>query len=213
MTFNQAGRRFVGAVSFDPDNYENLRDEPSMTVYAVGVVVVCTLLGAIGGLLWAAFFSAPPPEIYNVDIDHFIRNSVILGSIFQIALWFFWVGITWFYLNQIYRLPNVSFPGLVRTMGFAFAPMAIQFLLFLPVLEFPIGIIAVGGTVACSVIAARAASGATLSQALIATMAGFIVFALALGMLGTSDADLAPGIFALDPNSISIALELKRAGS
>jgi hypothetical protein len=31
---------------------------------------------------------------------------------------------------------------------------------------------------------------------------------LALGMLGTSDVDMAPGIFALNPNALSIALEL-----
>ena len=37
---------------------------------------------------------------------------------------------------------------------------------------------------------------------------GFLVFVLALGILGTSDVDMAPGIFALDPNSLSIALEL-----
>jgi len=64
--------------------------------------------------------------------------------------------------------------------------------------------------VGCSVLAVRAASGASPGQALMATMAGFAVFALVLGILGNSDTDLAPGIFALDPNAISVRLQLDR---
>ena len=207
MTFNQAGRRMVSAASFNPDSYEDLRDNPSATVYAVGVVVLSTLLAAAGGLLWANF-AAAPPEIFNVDVGHFFIRSVLIGSVFQIALWFVWVGLTWFFLRQIFFVTDVTMQSLIRTMGFAFAPMAFQLLLVFPVLEFPVGMFAVAATAACSVLAARAASGATSGQSLIATMAGFLVFVLVLGMLGTSDTDLAPGIFALDPNSISVYLKL-----
>lgn len=207
MTFNQAGRRMVSAASFNPDAYEDLRDNPAVTAYAVGVVVLSTVLAAVGGLLWAQFAAAPPP-IFDVDIRHFVIRSVLLGSVFQVAIWFAWVGLTWFFLRQIFFVNDATLQALIRTMGFAFAPMALQILIVFPVLEFPVGMFAVGATAACSVLAVRAASGATPGQALIATMAGFLVFVLALGMLGTSDSDLAPGIFALDPNSISIALQL-----
>ena len=209
MTFNQAGRRMMSAASFNPDTYEDLRDNPAVTVYAVGVVIVSTLLAALGGLLWARFAASPPP-IFDVDIRHFLINSVLLGSVFQVALWFVWVGLTWFFLRQIFFVTDVTIQALIRTMGFAFAPMAFQILLVFPVLEFPVGMFAVGATAACSVLAARAASGASPGQALISTLAGFFIFVLALGMLGNSDTDLAPGIFALDPNAISVYLSLDR---
>jgi hypothetical protein len=198
----------LSAASFHPDAYEDLRDDPAMTVYAVGVVVVATLLAAIGGFLWVRFAASPPP-IFETDTSRFLTRSVLLGSLFQVGLWFAWVGMTWFFLRQIYLLPDVPLAALVRTMGFAFAPMGLQILIAFPVLEFPIGMIAIAGTVACSVAAVRAASGATLGQSLISTMAGFLIFALALGILGNSDSDLAPGIFALDPNAISVGLRLK----
>lgn len=209
MTFNQAGRRMVGAASFNPDAYEDLRDNPAATVYAVGVVILSTLLAALGGFLWARFAASPPP-IFDVDIRHFLRNSVLFGSVFQVALWFVWVGLTWFFLRQIFFVTDVTFQALVRTMGFAFVPMAFQILIVFPVLEFPVGMFAVGATAACSVLAVRAASGASPGQALISTLAGFFIFVLALGMLGNSDTDLAPGIFALDPNAISVYLSLDR---
>ena len=208
MTLNQAGRRAIGLASFDPGAYEELRDDPAATVVAVGVVVAATIFQAIGGLLWALFAASPPP-IFQVDIGHFIRNSVVLGSVLQIALWFGWVGLTWFFLRHVYLLDGVQWPRLLRTMGFAFAPMALQILLAFPVLEFEVGLIAVGATVAASVMAVRAAAGCTPGQALVSTVLGFGIFCLALGLLGTSDTDTAPGIFALDPNAISVRLELK----
>jgi hypothetical protein len=208
VTFNQVRRQVVSAASFHPDAYEDVRDDPAATVYAVGVVVIATLFAAIGGFLWVRFAAAPPP-IFETDTSRFLLRSVVLGSVFQVGLWAAWVGMTWFFLRQIYLLPDVPLAPLVRTMGFAFAPMGLQLLLAFPVLEFPIGIIAIAGTLGCTVLAVRAASGATPGQSLIATMAGFLVFALALGILGNSDSDLAPGIFALDPNAISVGLRLK----
>jgi len=208
VTLNQARRQVLSAASFDPDAYETVRDDPAATVYAVAVVVVSTLLAALGGFLWTRFAAAPPP-IFETDTARFFTRSVVLGSLLQVAMWAVWVGVTQTWLTQIYMVRDVPLSSLVRTMGFAFAPMALQVFLFLPVIEFPLGMIAVGGTVGCTVLAVRAASGATPGQALVATMAGFVIFAMALGMLGNTDTDLAPGIFALDPNAISVSLKLK----
>src|SRR5947207_2114864 len=74
VTFNQARRQVLSAASFDPDAYEQLRDDPAATVYAVGVVVVATLLAALGGLLWARFAASPPP-IFETDTGRFFTRS------------------------------------------------------------------------------------------------------------------------------------------
>ena len=207
MRLDEAGRRALGVASFNPTDYEELRDDPTATVFAVGVVIVATILQALGGFLWALFGATPPP-IYDVDMSHFLRNSVVLGSVLQIALWFGWVGMTWFWLRNILFVPDASWARLLRTMGFAFAPMAIQILLVFGNLEVPVGLLALGATAACSVLAVRAATGATPGQAALATIMGFFVFVFFLGLSGTSDTDLAPGIFALDPNSYSVRLQL-----
>lgn len=206
MTINQAGRRLLTAASFDPDAYEDVRDDPAATVYAVGIVIAASVASGIGGLLWALVAAAPPP-IFKVDMGYLTLHSFLIGSAVQVALWFVWVGVTWFALHRLMLVQTVTLSGLVRTMGFAFAPMALQLLIFFPVLEFPIGIIAIAATFGGTVLAVRAASGATAGQALLATLMGFIVFAFALGILGTSDTDNAPGIWMLDPNSISIRLQ------
>src|SRR5262245_47425058 len=129
MTFNQARRRVLSAASFDPDTYDDLRNDPTATAYAVAVVVGATLLAALGGLLWA-LIAASPPQIYKVALTHFIIRSVLLGSVFQVALWFAWVFFTWFFLRYLYLLREVDPQRLLRTMGFAFAPMALQLFIF-----------------------------------------------------------------------------------
>jgi hypothetical protein len=93
VTPNQTKRRAIGVASFNPDTYEELRDDPSATVPAVAVVVIATVLAALGGFLWARIAASPPP-IFDVDTGHFFLNSVVLGSAFQVALWFAWVGMT-----------------------------------------------------------------------------------------------------------------------
>lgn len=206
MTINQAGRRLLSAAAFDPDAYDTVRDDPAATAYAIGIVVVASIAAGLGGLLWA-MIAATPPQIFRVDLRYLTLHSLVIGSIAQVGLWLVWVAITHRALQSLMLVRDASFTGLIRTMGFAFAPMALQIFIFFPVLEFPIGIIAIAAMFGCSVLAVRSASGATPGQALLATLFGFIVFAFALGFLGTSDSDNAPGIWALDPNSLSIRLK------
>jgi hypothetical protein len=172
---------------------------------------VATVLQALGGVLWGQFAASPPP-VFQVDLRHLVLYSAVFGSLIQIAVWGGWVAITWFWLRYILYVEDVQWQRLVRTMGFAFAPMGVQLLLVFPVLEFPVGLFAVGATIAGSVLAVRAASGASPGQAVFATLMGAFLFVLVLGVLGNSDTDLAPGIFALDPNAISVRLELRSAG-
>lgn len=201
-------RHIRSVTNFSPTAFAELRDDPTATVPAVGVVVVATLLAALGGLFWALVGASPPP-IFTVDIPRFVVRSVMLGSFIQVGMWCAWVGMTWFVLRHIFFVEDVTWRRLARAMGFAFAPMALQILLLFPVLEFPVGLIALGATVAASATAVQAAAASTQQQALIATVVGFALFALVLGILGNSDTDLAPGIFALDPNAVSVGLKLK----
>ena len=91
-------------------------------------------------------------------------------------------------------------------MGYGFAPMALQILLFIPALDQPIGIIALGVTFYVETYAIQTATDASPAQAFSASLFGFVCFCAILGILGNGATDLAPGIFALDPNSLSVGL-------
>lgn len=207
MAATRTGGRILPTLDdLDPGHYTRHRDDPSALVRGLIIVVFATLLAAAGGFLWA-WIGVTPPEVYEVDLERFVRHSVIYGSLIQVGMWAMWVVITWLFLRHIFFIDDATLPALFRTMGFAFAPMAIQILMFVAVLEFPIGMVAIATTLACSVLAVRAATRATPAQAVYATAAGFAVFALALGILGNWDSDLAPGIFSIDPTSSSISMK------
>ena len=176
---------------------------------ALAVVVLATALSALGGLLWAAFAAQPPP-IFTVDIPRFIQRSVLLGSLLQIGLWLVWVTVTWLFLRHVFLLRVARWRELLRVCGYAFAPMALQVFMPVQVLEFPIGMIAVAGTFGCTLHAVSAVSQTSFARAFFATLAGFTIFTVALGVLGNDDWDLAPGIFALNPNGASLGVELNR---
>lgn len=177
------------------------------TAGALAVVIAATALSALGGLIWAAFAATPPP-IFTVDLPRFLVRSILLGSLVQITFWFVWMTVTWLFLRHVFLLRAARWRELVRVCGYAFAPMALQVLMLVQVLEFPVGMIAVAATFGVTLSAVSAVSHAGFARAFVATLAGFMVFTVALGVLGNDDWDLAPGIFALNPNGASLGVKL-----
>jgi hypothetical protein len=122
---------------------------------------------------------------------------VILGTLFHIALWFAWVFIAYIVLTQIFRATADS-TQMVRTMGLGAVPMAFSLLMFIPVLDWTIGLLAVVATVVLMNYAIQAATTATAPQVNVANLAGFAVLALVLSLLASSSHDRAPGFYAFD---------------
>lgn len=185
----------------DERAYAQVRRAADENLPALLIVVAATVLAALGGLIWtftAASFA---------DHARFFLRSVVVGSILQIVLFALWVLIAALVLQRIY-LVRATYTELLRVMGFAFAPMALQLFVFIPALDQPIGIIALAFTFYLTTFAIQSSTSATAGQALTASLAGFAVFCLCLGILGNGPRDLAPGIFALDPNSLSVGLTL-----
>ena len=118
-------------------------------------------------------------------------------SILSIALWGVWVAITYVMLTQVFRA-RADVNELVRVMGFATAPLALTILMFIPGLDFGIGLAASALFFGTTVIAVQSATDAPAGRVLVATAAGFAVWAIVLGLLTTSTHNWAPGFFVMD---------------
>ena len=75
----------------------------------------------------------------TTDRGKIFVKSLILGSILSLVLWVVWVGVTYVMLTQVFRA-RADMQELVRVMGFAAAPLALGVLMFIPVLDFGIGL-------------------------------------------------------------------------
>jgi hypothetical protein len=189
----------VQCLLLDDAAYVRLRRAANQTLPALLVAAAATLLAALGGLIWT--YSAAS----GADHARFFVRSVIAGGFFQLVFFAIWVLIVALVLQRIY-LVRATYTELLRVMGYAFAPMALQLFIFIPALDQPIGIIALAVTFFVTTHGIQAATSATAGQAFTACLAGFAVFCLCLGVLGNGPRDLAPGLFALDPNSLSVGL-------
>jgi hypothetical protein len=198
LTFTQV----VRCILLDADTYEEIRTNVTETLPAVIVVLLASYAAALGGLIWT--FTAAQ----YADLGRFFVRSFLFGGAIQPIVFFLWVLVTMLVLTRIFRVPT-TYPELLRVMGFAFAPVALQLFIFIPAFDQPIGIVALAAALYVSVFAVQSSTIATPGQAFVACILGFAVFCLILGLLGNGATDFAPGIFSLDPNSLSVGSTLQ----
>ena len=172
---------------------DEIRSQPSATNAAVGVVLAASVLAGLGSWLWALFVEAPVPSG-----EVFIK-SLLLGSIIQTMVWFLWVYVTYQVLVRAYGT-RTDFAVLARTMGFAFAPVALSLFIAIDTLAVPFGIISFATAVLLTNVAIQYASDAEAREATLANITGFAVFAIVMGVFANiaevrTVGGLAPGIF------------------
>lgn len=189
--------RLVRLARLDTTVFDEVRLDASATLPAVLVAAVSTLLAGLGGWLWWSI------QDYG-DAGDILLQSVLLGSLFSIALWIVWLLVTWVVLTQVFR-DNADWQQMLRTMGMAAAPLALSFLMFIPGVSFGIALASIALFFGLTTIAVQAVTTANAARVLVANLAGFAVWAIVLGLLVGTDDAYAPGIFLYDAPAEAVA--------
>ena len=110
--------RLVGVARLDVPTYEAIEHDQTATPTAAGVVAVASIAGGLGSLG---------------------RDGVggLIGSIVSsLVLWAVFAGVAFFVGTRVLPVAsmNVSLGQVLRTLGFAFAPLLLSILGFIPVL-------------------------------------------------------------------------------
>jgi len=188
--FNTLASRLQRLTRLDTSVFEEVREDASATVPAICVVTGATLLAGLGGWFW--WLLQPFGDSTRV-----LFQSVIMGTIFSIALWIVWMLVTWVMLTQLFR-EDADWQQMLRTMGMASIPLAISFGVFVPGIGLGVGLVALVLLFGLTNIAIQAVTPADPARVLVANVAGFAVWAIVLGLLVTSNTYLAPGVFLFD---------------
>jgi len=184
-----------GAVALDERSLERIRDDQSLTVLAVAVLVVASFLSGLGSYLW-----------FGVEIDwsgEVFWKSTIVGSLLMAAAWVLLAAIAWLVLRG--AQPERAFPAVLRVAGVSAAPLALGLLVFIPRLGFGIGVFAPVLSAAVLAIALQSAFRVLPGKALTATAAGFAPWCLLLALFVSSDDPFGAGIFGLEWGSLAAA--------
>lgn len=190
MDLNSLMQRLRRLATLDTSVFEEVRTDVNSTIPALVVAVAATFISGIGGWLWWSFNDVP-------DKGKIFLQSFIFGSILAIVLWAIWIAVTYVLLTQVFRA-RADINELIRVMGFAAAPLALSVLIFIPGLDFGIGLAAVALFFGTTTIAVQSATDAPAGRVLVANAAGFAVWAIVLGLLVTSGNTWAPGFFVFD---------------
>ena len=182
--------RLLRLVRLDTSVFDEVRQDPAATLPAVLVAVISTLLAGIGGWLWWSLQDFGEIE----GAGTIFVQSVILGSLFSIALWIVWLLVTWVVLTQLFR-EDADWQQMLRTMGMASIPLALTVLMFVPGIDFGVGLASIALFFGLTTIAVQSVTPADPARVLVANLAGFAIWAIVLGLLVTSDSVYAPGFF------------------
>jgi hypothetical protein len=202
MSYQTANLGSIGGwvgrlLRLDLSVFDEIRSDPSATPGAIIIVATASVMAGIGSWLWAV-------QWRGVEASDVFVKSLVVGSILQTLAWFIWVYLVFQLLARGYGA-RVDFYELIRTMGFAFAPVGMSILVGITFFAVPFGVISLAGAVLLTYVAIQSASSAEAQQVLVANLAGFTVFAVVMGILanifkvtsvgGAEVGGLAPGLF------------------
>ncbi len=182
--------RLQRLLRLDTSVFDEVRQDPAATTPAVFVAAVSTLLAGLGGWLWWQVKGFG-------DGGKVFLQSVILGSVFSVALWIVWLLVAWVILTQLFR-EEADWQQMLRTMGMAAAPLALSVGMFIPGIDLGVALASIALFFGLTTIAIQSVTTANPARVLVANLAGFAVWAIVLGLLVNRDSFLAPGIFLMD---------------
>lgn len=175
----------------DTTVFDEVKGDASATIPALVVAVLATVLAGLGGWFWWLFTDNLTD--YKGGGTIFFQ-TVVLGSILSVALWFVWVGLTYVMLQQIFRA-RADLQQMIRVMGFAAAPMALVILVFVPVLGWGLGLGALALLFGTNVLAVQTVTDAPAGRVLVSNAVGFAVWVIILGLFVSDTHVYAPGFF------------------
>lgn len=184
--------RLVRMVFLDTGVFEEVRDDERELGSALIVAAGACLLAGLGAWLYWEGASATPP---NAFINSFVLGSLFLAAMYGVAALLIYVMMVQFFRVQVDLL------AIVRTMGYAAAPLAISLGMFLPVLYPVFALMPLALLLVAMIYAVQAATGAEPLQVVVSCLIGFGFMVLVLGVVAISssgpDAPIGAGQFGL----------------
>lgn len=161
--------------------------DPRATLPSLAIAGGSMLMLGVGGWLW--WIASGLGDSRTVLI-----KSVLIGSLFSLALWLAWLLVVYIVLHRLTDV-TINVERLVRAAGMASAPLALGLLMAVPMISFGVGLVAVGTWALTTQAAIERATGLNGRPVVIANAAGFAVWAIAMSLLATSTNQIAPGPF------------------
>jgi hypothetical protein len=173
---NSMFARLRGVLSLDTDTFKEIENDPSSLSQALLVVIVASLLAAIGGGFGQVMFGVG----FGVTSATTFKAIAIAG--WAIIAWVLWSVLTQVIGTTFYK-GEATIPEMMRVIGFAYAPLAVQVFSFIPI----VGIFFVWGAavwaMAAVFVAVREGLDLSSGQTLVTVGVGWVVYLIGMGLI------------------------------
>ena len=191
-------KRLGRLARLDTTVFDEVRDDSRELLPAIAIVVISSLLAGIGAWLWLALVGH---EGLKIDFGNVFLKIILVGTIFNVVLWGFWVAVTYAVLTGYYH-EQCDIQSLIRTMGYAAFPMSLTFFMLLPWLSFGVALAAMVLWFVMSIYAVQSTTSAHSDHVIISNALGFAVFAIIMAFMARTSG-ITTGIFVNTENSFS----------
>ncbi len=148
----------INVAKLDVDTFERVEADESKTIEAGAVVVVSTVLGAVG-------------SIFVIGVWGFIAY-ILIGLIG----WGVWSWLSAIIAEKVFGVQTTDLGEMLRTTGYAHAPRALGVIPFL-------GWVGAIWSLVAVIVGMRQAGEMTTTQAVVAALIGFIPYVIATGIV------------------------------
>lgn len=161
------------AVRFDAAFYREAANDERYSRQALTVVLIVAALSGLGAFLGNVLAGAIFSALFGL----------ILGVALAVAGYYVWVYVV-YYIGSRFFQGRATAPQLLRSLGYAYAPMALGVLSFIPCFG---GLVALAGSVwslACGFFAVREVHQLDDGKTLITVIGGWLAVAIVTAVVG-----------------------------
>ena len=177
--------RLLRFARLDTAVFEEMRDDGNATIPAIVIAAASFLLAGFGGWLF-----------WLVEGGSYVGSGYkgIVGTILATVMWVVWIAVAYLILVNVFHYAG-NLERCIRACGLAAVPAALTLLMFLPGINFAIGLISIALVFLLMDIGIQVSIDAQPGHVILATFAGFAVFSAVLSLAVESTTWLAPGVY------------------
>ena len=176
--------RIKGILFLDAAVFEEVEHDEKATGQAAIIVVVSSILAAIGassGPFFTSMALGHKPWIFSFGSGSVL--TIFLWIVFwSILAWLVWAAATYFIGTKIFH-GKATYGEMLRVTGFAYAPLAFLILGAIPCVGFAISMVVSVWALAAVFIGVREGLDLNFGRTLVTVIVGWVIYLIGMGIL------------------------------
>lgn len=169
-------KQIIGVLTLDSGTFQEIEHDKSATSKALLVVIVASILAAIGGGFGTATFGI------GIGITENTTFKALSIAVWAIFAWLMWSLVTYLLGTKLFH-GKATFGELARVIGFAYAPLAFQIFTFVPLFGLIVPWLVAFWAVAAVLIGVKEALDFDYGRTWATILIGFFIYLLGMGVL------------------------------